>query len=539
MKSCLCIDTEQAVAVQMDQGKMTSALAKKTAVSIVLQHTYAAHDMQTSLASPLSSAGAAQPAVQQSLPPRTSPATTSQPAPVAEQPKNPAPQSSLTAAPAVSGGALEHTEAPTPAVKPSVGIYTVQSLGTSLGTAGATMEHSIATTEQPVTAPTLRTAPNTSGSLLGMQTPAVSRKQQKSQKHTLSASTSASTLPAAPGAVLQDCGASPFDSQPAGTGHDSKGSSSGDPASYVNSLVREAKLQWPAFPNGAGCRDSHIDVEGIRLRAARAYTCARAISDRMCTTFTAANHGQSWLPLVKAANPDLLDSVMSAKQYPVPEFGPSVLLQQFGQHKLPEFVRSQPTMSNSGQVQAGHHRPVDKTFQQAEAGGAGEATSKKPSADSLGQVAIRVFSLPNTATNAAHIQRQASHLARGTGAEESPGPCTRELLCAPWQNQTSSLMTELLGSVPKAPSWVQRGTQRESIYHRTQPAASAHEVRTPEPLTARAESAECGSREVGVPVVGEVRSGGSAPPPPALKSEPSPPDSSIPMMTPVFDPPGQ
>ena len=514
---------------------MTSSLAKKTAVNIVLQHTCAAHDMQMSLASPTSS-GAVQPAVRRSLPPRTSPATTSVPNPTADKPKSAAPQSSLTPAPAASGGAPEPTpaEAPTPAVKPSVGIFTVQSLGTT----GAYLEQTAATTEQPVTAPTLRNAGNAGGSLPAMQTPAMSRKQQRAQKHTHSACTSASTLPAAPGAVLQDCGTSPFDSQPAATGHDSKGSSSGDPASYVNSLVREAKLQWPALPHGAGCRDSHIDVEGIRLRAARAYTCARAISDRMCTTFTAANHGQSWLPLVKAANPDLLDSVMSARQYPVPEFGPSVLLQQFGQRKLPDFVRTEPTMSNSGQTDAEHLQPADKSGLPAEAAGAGEATSRKPSADSLGQVAIRVFSLPNTAVGALHIQRQASHLARSTGAEESPGACTRDLLCAPWQSNSSCLMNELLGSVPKAPSWVLRGTRRSSSCHRTHPAASAQEVKSPQPLTAKAESAECDSQEVEAPVVGEARSGGSAPPPVSSDVVPRM-DSSIPMMSPVFDPSGQ
>lgn len=521
-----CSSQRLGICVQMDPSKMTSALAKKTAVSIVLQHTCAASDKQVSLASPLSS-GAAQPRAQRSLPVRTSPAAPSQPPAAAaeqQQPKVAAPQSSLTAAPATSGGGQEPVDAATPVTKPSVGIYTVQ----SLGTAGAHLDQSNPVPEQPVTAPTLRTA-TPAGSLPAGQAQAANRKQPRTQKHALSASTSASNLPA-PGAVLQDCGASPFESQPAGAGHDSKGSSAGDPASYVNSLVREAKLQWPAFPNGSGCRDSHIDVQGIRLRAARAYTCARAISDRMCTTFTAANHGQSWLPLVKAANQDLLDSVMSAKQYPVPDFGPSVLLQQFGQRKLPDFVRGDPAMSSTGQEQV-EQQPADKMQQPAEVVGAADATNKKANADNLGQVAIRVFSLPPATVQ---MQRQASHLARGTGAEESPDSCTRELLFAPWKNHASSLMSELLGSVPKATSWAHREAPRATQMDRTQPAASGQEVKSPDPLTVRAESAECGSREVGVPAGGEVRSAGGVAP---AASSDDPHRSGIPLISPVFDQP--
>ena len=256
-------------------------------------------------------------------------------------------------------------------------------------------------------------------------------------------------------------------------------------------------------------------------------------------TFTAANDGQSWLPLVKAANPDLLDSIMSARQYPVPDYGPSALLQQFGQRKLPDWVRTQPKKTSSGQEDAENQQPLDKSGQHADAAGTGEATSKKQSADSLGQVAIRVFSLANTAANAAHIHRQASHLARGTGAHESPGSCTRDLLCAPWQSNTSSLMSELLASVPQAPSWEQRSAHRAASCHRTQPAASAQEVRSPQPLVAKVESAECGSREVGAPVVGEARSGASAPPAAVSSDEPHRADCSIPMMTPVMDPSGQ
>lgn len=302
-------------------------------------------------------------------------------------------------------------------------------------------------------------------------------------------SASAASTPA----MLHDCGTSVFDKQ---TPRETMRSRSQTHDSWVlcRWLAREGSLAWPGLPDGSGCREPHLDVEGIRLKSARAYTCARAISDRTCTTYTAANSSLAWLPLVNSANPALLDSVLTNAPCPLLGAGPSVLLSDHQRGKLQ--VR-RDTHRCSGHARPGigtgtscdgcapttaekstkagikiHVQEGKETRARAQEklrtstdvqpptpGQTTQMSPRKQRLENLSQVAIRVFSLPNTRSDAAHISCRASHLARGTGASDMPQQATQALLFAPSRHKAFPLMAELFSPTPSTQSWSQKHIQ--------------------------------------------------------------------------------
>lgn len=301
--------------------------------------------------------------------------------------------------------------------------------------------------------------------------------------------TSAASTPAMP----HDCGTSVFDRQ---TPREMMRSRSQPHESWVlcRWLAREGSLAWPGLPDGSGCREPHIDVEGIRLKSARAYTCARAISDRTCTTYTAANSSTAWLPLVNSANPALLDSVLTNAPCPPLGAGPSVLLSDHQHGKLqvhrdtqrcighsrpgsgagmscdayaPQSTEKSTKVGNKIHVQEGKEtraRAQEKLrtstdAQPATSGPTAQMSPRNQRLENLSQVAIRVFSLPSTGSDAAHISCRASHLARGTGASDMPQQATQALLFAPSRHKAFPLMAELFSPVPSAQSWSQKSIQ--------------------------------------------------------------------------------
>lgn len=298
-------------------------------------------------------------------------------------------------------------------------------------------------------------------------------------------SASGLTMPA----MLHDCGASVFDKQTPREVNRIR-CNAHDSWVHCRSLARAGCLAWPGVPDGSGCREAHIDIEGIRLQSARAYTCARAISDRTCTTYTAANSSTAWLPLVNSANPDLLESVLTNAPCPFLGAGPSFLLSGHQDGKLHVYRHTQQCtvqvrsgtsgdFGNFAPMKAGEKcmkggkkfhategketraRAQEKLRSSTDAQPAmpGQQAQTSPQShklDSLSQVAIRVFSLPSTGNEATQISRQASHLARGTGASEIPYQITQELVLAPSQHKAFPLLAELFSPVPRAWSWSQK-----------------------------------------------------------------------------------
>lgn len=292
-------------------------------------------------------------------------------------------------------------------------------------------------------------------------------------------------------ATLHDCGTSAFDRQtPRETGRSR--SQQHDAWVFCRSLAREASLAWPGLPDGSGCREPHLDIEGIRLKSARAYTCARAISDRMCTTYTAANSNMAWLPLVNSANSALLGSVLANAPCPAHGAGPSVLLSAHQQGKLQVQRRARDNPQGRPSAAAGMSTDVSSSLplkasekavkagkksntlegketraraqeklriitevQSSCAGEAEHSSPHKQQHDNLSQVAIRVFSLPNAGADAVHIAKRASHLGRSTGVAEVPYQVTQDLLFAPSRQKALPFMAELFSPVPLAQSWSQ------------------------------------------------------------------------------------
>lgn len=294
--------------------------------------------------------------------------------------------------------------------------------------------------------------------------------------------------------TLHDCGSSAFDRQTPREMIRSR-SQQHDAWVFCRSLAREACLAWPGLPDGSGCREPHIAIEGMRLKSSRAYTCARAISDRMCTTYTAANSNTAWLPLVHSANPRLLDSVLANAPCPVIGAGPSVLLagHQKGKlqvqrriqdstqgHPSPNAVQSATATASvppkaaekctkagkkvlapegkETRARAQEKLRVSIEVQPAAPIHAMQSSPRKQRPENLSQVAIRVFSLPNAESDATHIARRASHLGRSTGVAEIPHQTTQDLLFAPSRRKALPLMAELLNPVPLAPSWSQQSS---------------------------------------------------------------------------------
>lgn len=283
-------------------------------------------------------------------------------------------------------------------------------------------------------------------------------------------------------ATLHDCGASAFDKQ---TPREMRSRNQGsDSWVLCRDLARKGCLAWPGLPDGSGCREPHVDVDGTRVKSSRAYICARAISERMCTTYTAANSSSAWLPLVNSANPGLLESVLSN----APSLGlgncPSFLLSGYQHGKLQVRRQTQKNLTSpqgasstgisdanakstemaaenvgrkeclqQGKETRARAQEKMRSSVESQSVGSGQPGPQSERLENLTQVAIRVFSLPRTDAKAAHISRRASHLAQGSGASEKPPQVTKDALFAPSRHKAYPFLADLFSPVPSAASW--------------------------------------------------------------------------------------